>query len=63
MMEMRTDGVVEVVAVGNAFVSAIGAVLVSLRVVGALMRRRAARRIRCADGEPMLVDVIAVQVM
>ncbi len=63
MMQMRPDRVVEVVAVRHALVPAVGAVRVAAGVLGAVVRRRAARRIAGADGDSMLVDVIAVDVV
>jgi hypothetical protein len=58
MMQVPLDQKVDVVAMRDGLVPAAGAVLVA-----ALDVRRAAGRIRRADRDRMLVDVIAVHVM
>jgi hypothetical protein len=63
VMKVAIDDVVGVIAVGDRVVAAAGAVLVGGVVLAAVVRRRARGRIRAADGEGVLVDVIAVDVM
>ncbi|HEX3867106.1 MAG TPA: hypothetical protein VHV78_10145 [Gemmatimonadaceae bacterium] len=63
MVQMRPHDVVVVVAVGNALVAAVGPVGVVAVVLGAFVRGRALRRIGRAHCQPMLVDVIAVDVV
>jgi hypothetical protein len=63
MVEMRADHVVVVVSVGNALVSAAGPVRVVAIVLGAFVRRRAARRIGRAHRQPMFVHVVAMDVV
>jgi hypothetical protein len=63
VMQMAIDDVVGVIAVGDRVVAAVSAVLMSVVVLTAVVRRRARGRVRAADGEGVLVDVIAVDVM
>ena len=63
MMQMRSDGKVDMVPVGHANVSAVRSMYVARRVLAASMRGRAARRIRRSVGDPMLVDMIAVHIV
>jgi hypothetical protein len=63
MVQVRADCEVEVVTVRDLLVPAVGTVLVPARVLGTAMRRRALRRIGAPDGQPMLVDVIAMNIV
>jgi hypothetical protein len=63
VVEVPIDDVVGVVAVRDRIVPAVLAVRVSLVVAPARMRGRAVRRVRAADGEVVLVDVVAVHVV
>lgn len=62
-MEMSGNEVVRMVAVGNGFVSAIGAMRVTGGVALARVRARARGGIGCGHLQPMLVDVSVVDVM
>lgn len=60
VMQVSIDEVVDMVAVRHRRMTTGRAVHVISRVSAAAMPRRAARRIRCVNGDRALVDVIAV---
>jgi hypothetical protein len=61
VMEVSSDEIVDVIAVGDGVVAAARAVRVSLRVAGARVRRSAGVGIRCVDADGALVDVALVR--
>ncbi|HEY3822281.1 MAG TPA: hypothetical protein VGL81_34185 [Polyangiaceae bacterium] len=63
VVQMATDEVIDVVAVGNGLVAAARSVLVVRGVLRADMPSRAIRLVGGADGEGVLVDVITVHVV
>jgi hypothetical protein len=63
VMEVAAHDVVRVISVRDGVVTARFAVDVAGVVALAVMGRRAGGRVRCADGERVLVDMIAVHVM
>jgi hypothetical protein len=63
MMQVRPDGVIDVVAVRNAIVPTIGPVRVTAGVLDTAVRRRARRWIRGSDCHAMLIDMIPVHVV
>jgi hypothetical protein len=63
VMQVGPDRVVHVIAVGNPFMAATGAMLVPRSVADALMARRAFGRIGLTDGDLMLVDMTGVEVV
>src|SRR5438132_10735120 len=63
MMQMAIDDIVDMVAVRNCLMSTLSAVGMARVVSGARMGRRAARRIRLARGENVLVNVSLVEMM
>ena len=63
MMQVRADREVVMVTMRNPLVPTIGTVLVTAGVLGTTMRRRALRRIATSNGHPMLVYMIAVDVV
>jgi len=63
MVEVPLDEVVDVIPVWNPLVSACRAVHVSLRVLAAVMVRRAPRGMLGADLKHVVVHVIAMHVM
>lgn len=63
MMQVPVDQVVDVIAVRDRLVATRHAVLVAAVVPGTGMVRGAIRRVRIADGNDVLVDVIVVRVM
>lgn len=63
VVQVPADEIVGVVAVGNRFVPAIGAVSVPLVVPATAVRGRALGWIRGIDGEAALVDVVAMNMV
>jgi len=63
MMEVPADHVIDVIAVRNGRVAAVGTVLVPLVVFAAIMLGSALGRIGCADGQLMFLNLAAVCVM
>jgi hypothetical protein len=63
VMEMLADEIVDVIAMGNLLVTAIGAMNMRGLMPTADVLRRAIRRVGAAHPQDMLVDVIAVGVM
>lgn len=63
MMQVAVDEVVDVVAMWNRRMSAVGRVNVVPSVAGALVVRRAVSRVRPTDRDLALVDVITVHVV
>jgi hypothetical protein len=63
MVQVRTNREVEVVAMRDPLVPAVGTVFVTACVLGTTMRRRALRGIGAAYGQPMLVDVITMNIV
>jgi hypothetical protein len=63
VVKVPVDDVIGVVAVGDRFVPAVLAVRMGSFVASARVRGRAIRRVRAADAESVLVDVIAVHVV
>jgi hypothetical protein len=63
VVEVTLDQIIGVIAVRHAGMSARGAVDVVGRVAGAAVVRRALRRVGRVDGDRVLIDVIAVDVM
>ena len=63
MVQVPRYEVVDMIPVLHGFVAATGPMLVSLVVRAARVGRRAGGRVRPADGERMLVDVIVVRVV
>lgn len=63
MVKVAIDDVVGVVAVGDRFVSARGAVSVILGVAGAVMGWRAGGRVLGVHGEGVLIDVVTMDVV
>jgi hypothetical protein len=57
VMQMASDQVVHMIAVGHCFVSAIVAVLMCSSVACTIVTPRAIRGIRCVDLKPVLIDV------
>lgn len=63
MVKMAIDEVVDMIAMRNRFVSAVGAMDVGAVVSTALMVRGADRRIRWREGDDMLIDMAVVEMM
>jgi hypothetical protein len=63
VVQVALDEVVDVVPVRYPLVPARRAVNVSLGMPGAAVRRRAVRRVRGADLERVIVDVVSVHVV
>jgi hypothetical protein len=63
VVQMFTDEIVGVIAVGHRLVSTAGPMRVSLRMTGARVRRRAGGRVAHSASNTTLVHVIAVLVM
>jgi hypothetical protein len=63
MMQVPADQVVDVIAMRHGFMPAARAVNVVGGMGGALMLRRAGRRVGRADLDDVLIDVIAMHVM
>jgi hypothetical protein len=63
MMQVAVDQVVDMVAMRYRFVAAAGAVHVVGRMAAADVARGTDRRIRRIDGDHMLIDMVAVEVM
>lgn len=63
VVELARDQVIDVVAVGDGFVTTAGPVLVARVVTGAVAARRAPSGIRGVDGDAALVDVVAMRTM
>jgi hypothetical protein len=63
MVEMALNQVIHMVAVGNCFMTAIGAVLVAFFVLSAVVSRSALFRILSADRNLVLVHAIGLHVM
>lgn len=63
MVQMTVDQVIDMVAVRHRFVAAAGSVRMSCAVAGTMMLRRAAVRVGGADGDHVLVDMVAMHVV
>jgi hypothetical protein len=63
MVQVSTDQVIDMIPVRHPLVSATGPVHMVLCVTTTLMLGSAVSRVRGADGQDMIVDVIAVDVM
>jgi hypothetical protein len=63
MVQMRPDGVVDVIAMRDALMPAVGSVGVATGVLAALVRWSAFRRIRRSDRQAMLVHVVTVDIV
>lgn len=63
VVQVAGHQVIGVVAVRHGFMTAARSVLVPLLVLAAVVRRRAARGVGCVDGELVLLDLVAVDVM
>jgi hypothetical protein len=63
VMKVAIDDVVRVIAVRDSVVPTSGPVDVGIVVAPARMRRRAVGGVRAADGEAVLIDVIAMRMM
>jgi hypothetical protein len=63
MVQVAADDEVDVIAVGNPFVTTRWSMGVVRRVLRTFVRRSAAARVRAAGREPMLVDVSVVSVV
>jgi hypothetical protein len=59
MVQVAVNQVIDVVAVGDRFMTAAGPVLVVLGMVAAIMGGRASGGIGAADGDSMFLDLIA----
>lgn len=63
MMQMTVDQVIDVVAVRHRFVPAARPMHMTGAMASAVMLRRAAVRVGCADDDYVLVDMVAMHVM
>jgi len=62
-VQVSRDQVIDMIPVWHRLVSATGPVHMVLCVTTTVMLGSAVPRVRCADGQDMVVDVIAVDVM
>lgn len=63
MVQMTVDQVIDVVAVRHRFVAAAGPMHMTGAMAGTVMLRCAAVRVGGADGDHVLVDMVAMHVM
>src|SRR5688572_3982471 len=63
VVQVAVHKVVHMVAVGDRLVTAAGAVLVARLMSAAVMARRTGVRVDRADGEDVLVHMVAVHIM